>query len=160
MTQTIRQISAEQPVEHAATLQDIRAEVLSPDRLNSMVFGVFAAVALLIAVVGVAAVLAFSVSARTREFGIRMALGSEPRHILRGVVREGAVIALAGVLAGGAFGYIAARFAGSYVAGMEMPGILPVVLSALVLLTAALVASTLPAVRAARVDVIQALRAE
>lgn len=160
VTQTIRQISAEQPVEHAATLQDIRAEVLSPDRLNSMVFGVFAAVALLIAVVGVAAVLAFSVSARTREFGIRMALGSEPRHILRGVVREGAVIALAGVLAGGAFGYIAARFAGSYVAGMEMPGILPVVLSALVLLTAALVASTLPAVRAARVDVIQALRAE
>jgi predicted permease len=160
VTRTIREMSAEQPVEHAATLQDIRAEVLSPDRLNSLVFGVFAGVALLIAVVGVAAVLAFSVSARTREFGIRLALGSEPRQILGGVVREGAVMALAGILAGGALGFVAARLAARYVLGVQMPGLLPVVLSAFVLLTAAIVASTLPAARAARVDVIQALRAE
>ncbi|HEV2617855.1 MAG TPA: ADOP family duplicated permease [Candidatus Acidoferrales bacterium] len=160
VTRTIREMSAEQPVEHAATLQDIRAEVLSPDRLNSLVFGVFAGVALLIAVVGVAAVLAFSVSARTREFGIRLALGSEPRQILGGVVREGAVMALAGILAGGALGFVAARLAARYVLGVQMPGVLPVVLSAFVLLTAAIVASTLPAARAARVDVIQALRAE
>lgn len=160
VTQTIRGMSAEQPVEHAATLQDIRAEVLAPDRLNSMVFGVFAAVALLIAVVGVAGVLAFSVSARTREFGIRMALGSEPRHILSGVIREGAMIALAGVVAGGALGYVAARLIGRYVLEMQMPGVLPIVVSAFVLLAAAVVASTLPAARAARVDVIQALRAE
>lgn len=160
VTRTIREMSAEQPVEHAATLQDIRAEVLSPDRLNSMVFGVFAAVALLIAVVGVAAVLAFSVSSRTREFGIRMALGSEPKQILRGVVREGVIMALAGVVAGGIFGFVAARLADRYVLEVQMPGVLPVVLSALVLLAAAVVASTLPAARAARVDVIQALRAE
>lgn len=160
VTRTIRNMSAEQPVEHAATLQDIRAEVLSPDRLNSLVFGVFAAVALLIAVVGVAAVLAFSVSARTREFGIRMALGSEPRHILGGVIKEGTVIALAGVVSGGALGFVAARLVGRYALQVQMPGVLPVALSALVLLVAAVVASTLPALRAARVDVIQALRAE
>jgi len=160
VTRTIRQMSAEQPVEHAATLQDIRAEVLAPDRLNSLVFGVFAAVALLIAVVGVAGVLAFSVSARTREFGIRMALGSEPRHILQGVIREGAMIALAGVLAGGVLGYAVARLIGRYVLEMQMPGVLPVVVSALVLLAAAIVASMWPAARAARVDVIQALRSE
>jgi ABC-type antimicrobial peptide transport system permease subunit len=160
VTRTIRQMSAEQPVEHAATLQDIRAEVLAPNRLNSLVFGVFAAVALLIAVVGVAGVLAFSVSARTREFGIRMALGSEPRRILKGVIREGAMMALVGVLAGGALGYAAARLVSSYVLEMQTPGVLPVVLSALVLVAAAVVASTLPAARAARVDVIQALRAE
>jgi putative ABC transport system permease protein len=160
VTSVIRQMSAEQPVEHAATLQDLRAEVLAPDRLNSLVFGVFAGVALLIAVVGVAGVLAFSVSARTREFGIRLALGSQPWHLLRGVVTEGAVMAAAGVLAGGAFGYIAARLIGSYVLDVQMPGVLPVVLSALVLLAAAVVASTWPAMRAARVDVIEALRSE
>jgi putative ABC transport system permease protein len=160
VTRAIREMSAEQPVEHAATLQDIRAEVLTPDRLNSLVFGVFAAVALLIAVVGVAGVLAFSVSARTREFGIRLALGSEPRHILRGVIQEGAVIAFAGVLVGGGLGFAAARLVGRYVLEVQMPGVLPVVLSAFVLLAAAVVASTLPAARAARVNVIQALRAE
>ncbi|HXN29655.1 MAG TPA: ADOP family duplicated permease, partial [Candidatus Acidoferrales bacterium] len=93
VTKIIRQMAADEPVEHAATLEDIRAKVLAPDRLNSLVFGVFAAVALLIAVVGVAGVLAFSVSARTREFGIRLALGSQPENILRGVVTEGAVMA-------------------------------------------------------------------
>src|ERR1700688_1142859 len=160
VTRIIRALSADQPVEHAATLEDIRAEVLTPDRLNSLVFGVFAAVALAIAVVGVAGVLAFSVSARTREFGIRLALGSQPRHLLRGVITEGAVMAAAGVLAGAAFGFVAARLAGSYFLDVKMPGALPVFLSAFVLLTAAVVASWLPAARAARIDVIQALRSE
>src|SRR6266446_3689465 len=64
VTRLIRDMSADQPIEHAATLEDVRAEVLTPDRLNSLVFGVFAAVALTIALVGVAGVLAFSVSAR------------------------------------------------------------------------------------------------
>ena len=72
--------------------------MLTPDRLNAVVFGGFAAVALAIAVVGVAGVLAFSVSGRTREFGIRLAMGSEPRHLLTGVIAEGALIAVAGVV--------------------------------------------------------------
>jgi putative ABC transport system permease protein len=160
VTRVIRDLSADQPIEHAATLEDVRAEVLTPDRLNSLVFGVFAAVALAIALVGVAAVLAFSVSARTREFGIRLALGSQPGHLLKGVIVEGAVMAALGVLAGAAFGFVAARLAGSYFLDVKMPGALPVVLSAFVLLTAAVVASWLPAARAARIDVIQALRAE
>ena len=100
VTRTIRELSADQPVERAATLDDVRAEVLSPNRLSALVFGGFASVALLIAVVGVAGVLAFSVSARTREFGVRLAIGSAPRHLLMGVLREGAVIAGAGIVAG------------------------------------------------------------
>ncbi len=160
VTRVIRDMSAEQPVEHAATLEDIRAEVLTPDRLNSLVFGVFAAVALAIAVVGVAGVLAFSVSARTREFGIRLALGSEPQRLLKGVIAEGTVLAAAGVLAGAAFGLVLARLAGRYFLDVKMPGALPVLVSAFVLMAVAVIASALPAARAARVDVMQALRSE
>jgi putative ABC transport system permease protein len=159
-TRVIREMSADQPVEHAATLADVRAEVLAPDRLNSLVFGVFAAVALAIAVVGVAGVLTFSVSARTREFGIRLALGSEPQRLLRGVIAEGAFMAATGVIAGAAFGFGLARLAGRYFPDMKMPGALPLLVSAFVLMTVAIVASVLPAARAARVDVMQALRSE
>ncbi len=160
VTKIIRDMAADEPVENAATLEDIRAKVLAPDRLNSLVFGVFAAVALLIAVVGVAGVLAFSVSARTREFGIRMALGSLPQNLVRGVVTEGALMAGVGVVAGALFGVVAMRLAGSYFGDLKMPGALPVIVSALVLLGAAVVASMLPAARAARVNVIQALHSE
>jgi putative ABC transport system permease protein len=160
VTRIIRDMSADQPIERAATLEDARAEVLSPHRLNSVVFGVFAAVALSIAVVGVAGVLAFSVSARTREFGIRLALGSQPQRLFKDVIAEGAAMAAAGIVAGAAFGFVLARVAHSYFADVAMPGIFPVAASALVLLTVAVVASMLPAARAASVDVIQALRTE
>jgi predicted permease len=160
ITGIIRGLNTEQPVERAATLEDVRAEVLTPDRLNTLVFGGFAAVALLIAVVGVAGVLAFSVSGRTREFGIRLAIGSQPRHLVTGVIAEGAVMAALGVVAGAVLGYVLARLAGSYFEDVPMPGILPVIGSAIVLLAAAVVASILPAARAARVDVMQALRSD
>ena len=160
VTRIIRNLSADQPVEHAATLDDVRAEVLSPDRLNTFVFGGFAAVALTIAIVGVAGVLAFSVSGRIREFGIRLALGSQPRTRLMGVVSEGAIIAGAGVIAGFIFGGALARVAGSYLFDLKRPTPLPLLASAFVLLASAVVASLLPAARAARVDVIQALRTE
>jgi putative ABC transport system permease protein len=156
----IRQISADQPVEHAATLEDVRAEVLTPDRLNTLVFGGFAAVALAIAVVGVAGVLAFSVSGRTREFGIRLAVGSQPRHLVRGVIAEGAAMAGIGISAGAVGGFALARLAGGYFQDMQMPGVIPLVGSAIVLLGAAAIASMLPAARAARIDVMQALRSD
>src|ERR671931_1748045 len=109
VTRIIRNLSADQPIERAATLEDARAEVLSPQRLNSLVFGVFAAVALSIAVVGVAGVLSFSVSARNREFGIRLALGSEPQRLFKNVIAEGAAMAAVGIVAGAVFGFILAR---------------------------------------------------
>ena len=156
----VRDMSADQPVEKAATLEDIRAEVLTPDRLNSVVFGGFAIVALAIAVVGVSGVLAFSVSARTREFGIRLAVGSQPSELLTGVIREGTVMAVAGIGAGVVFGFALARLAGRLLLDMKMPTLLPIVASALILLVAAVAASALPALRASRIDVIQALRSE
>ena len=159
-TQIIRGMSAEQPVEKAATLEDIRAEVLTPDRLNTVVFGIFAAVALTIALVGVAGVLAFSVSARTREFGIRLALGSPPQKLLAGVIAEGAVMAALGLVAGSVGGFWLARIAAGYIPDLKMPSALPVVASAFVLLAAAIIASAMPAARAARVDVMQALHSD
>jgi putative ABC transport system permease protein len=160
VTRIIRGMSTDQPVERAATLEDIRAEVLTPDRLNTLVFGVFAAVALAIALVGVAGVLAFSVSGRIREFGIRLAVGSEPRQLVAGVLRQGVVIAFVGVVAGSGFGFAAARLAGSYFEVIRTPGAVAVAGSAVLLLIAAVVASVAPAMRAARVDIIQALRSE
>jgi len=160
ITRLIHDMSVDQPVERAATLEDIRAEVLTPEKLNTLVFGGFALVALAIAIVGVSGVLAFSVSARTREFGIRLAVGSQPSQLLARVIREGAVMATLGIVAGAGCGYILARLAGSYLLDMKMPSALPVTASALILLAAAVAASALPAARAARVDVIQALRSE
>jgi putative ABC transport system permease protein len=160
ITRLIHDLSADQPVEHAATLSEVRSQVLTADRLNSVVFGGFAIVALAIAVVGVAGVLAFSVSARTREFGIRLAIGSQPSRLLAGVIAQGALMAAVGVVSGTVLGYALARVASRYVEGMQMPSTLPVVASAIVLLAAAVVASALPAARAARVDVIQALRSD
>jgi len=160
VTRIVREMSVDQPIEHASTLEDIRAEVLTPDRLNTIVFGGFAAVALAIAIVGVAGVLAFSVSARTREFGIRLAVGSQPRQLLTGVIAEGAIMAGAGILAGAASGFLLALLAGKFFVEIKMPGALPVVVSALALMAVAVVASVLPAARAARVNVIEALRSE
>ena len=80
ITRIIRELSAEQPVEQAATLEDVRAEVLAPERLNALVFGGFAGVALTIAIVGVAGVLAFSVSARTRGWD-QAGVGSAPMSL-------------------------------------------------------------------------------
>jgi predicted permease len=160
ITRVIRELSADQPVERAATLEDIRAEVLTPDRLNSILFGGFASVALAIAVVGVAGVLAFSVSGRTREFGIRLAIGAQPRQLLTDVVGEGAVMAVTGVVAGAVCGLSLTRLAGNYIHEVHTPGTVVVAGSAAVLLAAAVAASLLPALRAARVDVMQAVRSD
>jgi len=160
VTKIIRDLSAEQPVEQAATLEDVRAEVLAPNRLNALVFGGFAAVALTIAVVGVAGVLAFSVSSRTREFGVRLAIGSTPSSLLASVLGEGAVIAGLGVAAGVVGGLALARFAGGFIGDLSIPGPLPLAGAALLLIAAAVLASLMPAARAARVDVMQALRSE
>ena len=160
ITRIIRELSADQPVERAATLEDVRAEVLAPDRLNALVFGGFAAVALTIAVVGVAGVLAFSVSARTREFGIRLAIGSAPRHLLtrRARRRRGdrgrrhrrrASSADSCWRGSSAATSRTCGFPGAAAdrRGRRGPAV-----------AAAILASLMPAARASRVDVIQALR--
>jgi putative ABC transport system permease protein len=156
----VREIAPDQPVERAATLEDVRAEVLTPDRLNAFVISGFAAVALLISVVGVAGVLAFSVSARVREFGVRLAIGSSPFSLLLAVLFEGATIVAFGIAAGLVGGYAFAGVATAYLANLQLPGLVPTLTAAAVLGGAAVLASLMPAARAAQVDVLQALRSE
>ena len=160
VTRTIREVSAEQAVERPTTLEDVRAEVLTPQRLSAFVFSALGGIALLIAVVGVAGVLAFLVSARTREFGIRMAFGSSPRDLRIGVLRDGVRIVAIGIAAGAAGGYLLARVAGAVFEEVRLPGALPLISAAAVLVAAAIVASLMPAVRASRVDVLEALHSE
>jgi hypothetical protein len=160
ITRVLHEIAPEQPVERAATLEDVRAGLLTPDRVNAFVVAGFAGVALAIAIVGVAGVLAFSVSARTREFGVRLAIGSTPGDLLTAVLREGAAIVAVGIVTGVGLGYGLAALGASYVEGMRPPGLWPVLGAAMVLAVAAVAAALLPARRAARVDVLQALRTE
>ena len=160
ITRIIRDLSADQPVERAATLEDVRAEVLAPERLNAFVLSGFAGVALMIAVVGVAGVLAFSVSARTREFGVRLAIGSTPRHLLLRVLAEGTSTVAIGIVAGAVGGYAFSRVAASYLGQIGLPGAVPLLGAAGVLIGAAMAASLMPAARASRVDLVQALRSE
>jgi putative ABC transport system permease protein len=160
LTSEIHNMSDIQPVERAATLDDVRAEIMTPDRLNAIVFGGFASLALLISIVGVAGVLAFSVSGRLHEFGIRLALGASPRNILSGVLSEGFIIALIGVTVGTAVGFALVRLIAKYTTQLQIPGATPLAASAALILTAALIASAIPAIRAAGVDAARALRSE
>jgi predicted permease len=160
VTRTLREIAADQAVERPTTLEDVRAEVLTPERLNAFVFSAFGGIALLIAVVGVAGVLAFSVSARTREFGVRVAIGATPRQVIMHVLGEGVVIVAVGIVVGAACGWAFATLASSYFGNVRLPGALPTLGAAAVLAGTAVLASLMPAARASRVDVLRALRSE
>jgi ABC-type antimicrobial peptide transport system permease subunit len=160
VTRTIREISADQAVERPATLEDIRAEVLAPERLNAFVFSALGGIALVISIVGVAGVLAFSVSARTREFGVRLAIGSTPGSLRAGVLWDGLRIAALGITAGAFGGFALVRVGQSMFGNVQLPGALPAVAAAFVLIAAAIGASLMPATWASRVDVLQALRSE
>jgi ABC-type antimicrobial peptide transport system permease subunit len=100
------------------------------------------------------------VSARTHEFGIRLAIGSPPRQLLTGVLAEGIVIAAIGIAVGAAGGYLLAQLSVRFFEQVQLPGALPVVAAAAVMIAAAAIASLMPAARASRVDMLQALRSE
>jgi ABC-type antimicrobial peptide transport system permease subunit len=160
VTRTVHDIAASQPVERGATLADVRASTVAPDGLNAMVVSGFAGVALLVAVAGVAGVLAFAVAARTREFGVRLAVGSTPRDLLLGVLGEGAVIAGIGVVAGSLGGILCVALATTALGPMPLPGTGPLLGAAGFVVVAVLLAAWMPAARASRVDVLLALKSE
>ena len=135
-------------------------EMSASPRFNSLMLSGFAAVAFLMAVVGVYGVLAFLVTERTQEIGIRMALGASPSSVVAWVVREGTLLAAAGSVAGVGGALLLTRYLRSllYGVGERDPATFVMVVAALGL--AAVAASLLPARRAATVDPLVALRQE
>jgi ABC-type antimicrobial peptide transport system permease subunit len=148
------------PYADVEPLEDIISPEIRPWRLGATMFGIFAGLALLVAAVGLYSVVAYEVAQRTREMGIRIALGAASRDVVALVVRDGIAPALAGVVLGLALALAASRAIASLLFDTSPRDPLVLGACATVLLVVALVASVIPARRATRVDPMEALRAE
>jgi predicted permease len=157
-TQVVRQIDPSVPIGKVGTLAELREESVAAQRINALLVSGFAVVALLIAAVGLAGVLGFSVSQRTGEIGVRMSLGAEPAQVRRMVVGEGAILLAVGLV----LGAIGSLFASGLLEGMLF-GVAPndpTTLLAVVLVmgTVGVTAAWVPAMRASSVQPVEALR--
>jgi putative ABC transport system permease protein len=160
VVEAIRALDPNRPIDHVQTLEEIRDETIAPQRLNATLIGLFAGLALVIATVGVAGVLAFSVSQRTNELGIRVALGAQRGEILRMILGEGAAMALVGLIIGGAAAIPVSRMLKGLLFGVEPADPPTIAASAVLLVAVAIVAAWVPARRATTVDPITALRGD
>jgi len=160
LRQAVLSVDPEQPVVNVRTLESYVVSSLGPSRFIAVMMTVFALVALTLAAVGLYGVIAYLVSQRTREIGIRVALGASTGGVLRLVLGQGMRLALAGVGLGLLLSFALSRFLGSLLVGVS--ALDPVVYAgvALILLAIAALATVLPARRAARVDPVSALRSE
>jgi predicted permease len=156
----IRELAPEQPIVRVATLAEVYEEEIGPQRLNAALVSSFALLALVISAVGVGGVLAFGVTQRTRELGVRAALGADRRHLLLMVVAEGGLLTSLGLALGAVGGVVSARFLGGLLFGVVAADLPTLAGVAVVMMAVALAASLWPARQASRVDPIQALRAE
>ncbi|MDX1396051.1 MAG: ABC transporter permease, partial [Gemmatimonadota bacterium] len=149
-----------QPIDDIATIAELGDESVAPRRLNATLLGGFAALALVIAAVGIGGVLAFSVGTRTREFGVRSALGAARGQIQAGVLGEGARLAAAGIAIGVGAALLVTRFLAGLLIGV--PALDPVTFIAVGLLLGgvAVFASWIPAWRAGRISPMEAMRAD
>jgi putative ABC transport system permease protein len=156
----ISNIDPAQPVYDMRTLDRTLADSIAPRRLNMLLLGIFAVVALILASVGIYGVIAYAVTQRTQEIGVRMALGAREGEVVRMVVRQGMLVATAGVVVGLAAAVALTRLMGGllYEVKPTDPETLAVVCAALA--GAALLACWIPARRAAQVDPVVALRYE
>lgn len=149
-----------QPVQEVETMEDVLNEFVAQPRFNMVLLGLFAALALVLAAIGVYGVMAYSVTQRTQEFGIRMALGASSGSVLRTVLGQALRMALIGLAAGIAGALVATRALASLLFGVTPADPATFVTIALLLAGFALLASYLPARRATKVDPIIALRYE
>ena len=158
--EAVRSVDAAQPVSEVRLLSDMVASSLAPRRFVVTVLGVFAGMALLMAVIGLYGVISYAVTQRTQELGVRMALGAQPREILRLVLGQGVRLAGTGAAVGLAASLVFSRLLRNQLFHVSAFDPLTFALMALVLVAAALLASYIPARRATRVDPMVALRYE
>ena len=156
----IREIDVAQPIRSIATLEDVMAESIARDRFFTVLFGLFGTLALLLAAVGVYGVLAYSVGQRTKEIGVRMALGAQTRDVLDMVLREGMSLVGIGVVLGALASVALSRAISSQLHGISAHDPLSFAVAPMVLLGVALIACYVPAWRATRLHAITALRQE
>jgi len=160
LRRTVHAVDPSQPVEAVRTLDDLRAEALAAPRLTATLLGVFAGLALLMTLAGIGGVIATSVTARTREFGVRMALGAGREAVLAMVVRQGLRLVAIGLAIGLAGALAISRVLSAYLYQTTPHDPLVLVLVAVAFLTAGAVACLGPARRATMVDPLIALRTE
>jgi predicted permease len=160
LIESIRAIDPNRPLDHVQTLEEIRDETLAPQRLNATLIGLFSILALAIATVGVAGVLAFSVSQRTNELGIRIALGAQRRSILFMILGEGAIMAAIGLVLGGIAAIPLSQLISGLLFNVQPVDPPTIVFAALLLVAVALAAALVPARRATSVDPMTPLRGQ
>jgi putative ABC transport system permease protein len=158
--QAVHAVDADQPVESFSTLAQARSDTLETRRLTMILLAIFAGLALLITVTGIAGVIATSVGQRTREFGVRLALGAAPASLLLMVMRQGLTMVLVGLVLGLAGAVALSRVLASLLFNTTPTDPSTFAVVSLVLLLAAVAACFLPARRTMRVDPMTALRAE
>ena len=156
----IRELDPDLPVYNVRTMDDRVQESLARRRFSMVMLGLFAALALALATIGIYGVMAYMVNQGTREIGIRLALGATQRNILQLIVRQGMILALTGVAVGLAGAFVLTRLMRSMLFGVRSTDPLTFVGIAALLSLIALLASYVPARRAARIDPMVSLRCE
>jgi putative ABC transport system permease protein len=153
-------LDGEQPVSNIKTMDQIISEVMTQPQFNTLMLGIFSGIAMLLALGGIYAVMAYSVAQRTHEIGIRMALGARPRDVLKMMVAQGARLTAAGIIIGVWGALVATRGLATLLFGVSPTDPLTFAGIALLLGAVSLLASYVPALRAAKVDPMTALRQE
>ncbi len=156
----VAQVDPEQPISHVTTLEQTLAQSVAPRRFNTVLLGIFAAIALALATVGIYGVIAYSVTQRTHEVGIRMALGAGRGDVVKLIVGQGLKLTLVGVAIGIAGAFALTRFLSSLLFDVKPTDPVTFILVSLILTGVALLASYIPARRATKVDPMIALRYE
>ena len=155
----VRSIAPDQPIEHVMSLEAVRDESVGPRRLNALLLGGFGILALVIASIGIAAVMAFNVTARTNEIGIRLALGAAPSRVTAMILREGGSLVGLGLAVGVASSLALARTIEGLLFGVASRDPFTLVAVVVTMTAIGLVACWVPAARASRIDPSEALRA-